>query len=64
MLLAVNIVSVNLSANLVFLIKGVRPRTWIEKRQAQQSVRWVGLFWTVALVMLLLAVYLRNLVGA
>jgi uncharacterized hydrophobic protein (TIGR00341 family) len=64
LLLAVNIVSVNLSANLVFLIKGVRPRTWIEKRQAQQSVRWVGLFWTVALVMLLLAVYLRNLVGA
>ncbi len=60
LLLAVNIVSVNLSANLVFLLKGVKPRTWIEKRQAQQSAAWVGLFWGVALLVVLLAVYLRN----
>jgi len=63
LLLAVNIVSVNLSATLVFLIKGVRPRTWIEKRQAQQSAVWIGLFWTMSLAMLSLAVYLRNWVG-
>jgi len=64
LLLAVNIVSVNLSANLVFLLKGVRPRTWLEKRQARQSLIWIGLFWTVALLVLSLAVYLRNLLGA
>jgi uncharacterized hydrophobic protein (TIGR00341 family) len=60
LLLAVNIVCVNLSATLVFLFKGVRPRTWIEKRKAQQSAAWIGLFWTAALVMLSLAVYLRD----
>jgi uncharacterized hydrophobic protein (TIGR00341 family) len=64
LLLAVNIVSVNLSATLVFLFKGVRPRTWLEKRKAQQSAAWIGLFWTAALAMLSLAVYLRNLAQA
>jgi len=60
LLLAVNIVCVNLSATLVFLFKGIRPRTWIEKRQAQQSVAWAALFWTAVLLMLSLAVYLRD----
>jgi len=64
LLLAVNIVSVNLSATLVFLFKGIRPRTWIEKRQAQQSVAWAALFWTAVLLMLSLAVYLRDWVQA
>ena len=36
-LLAVNIVCVNLSAQIVFLSKGIKPRTWIERRAAQQS---------------------------
>ena len=60
LLLAVNIVSVNLSANLVFLFKGVRPRTWLEKNKARQSSVLVGLFWMVVLVMLSVMVYLRN----
>ncbi len=60
LLLAVNVVSVNLSATLVFLFKGLRPRTWIEKRKARQSVLWMGLFWAVALAMLSLAMYLRD----
>ena len=38
-LLAVNIVSVNLSAVVVFLAGGVRPRTWLERRDVRQSVR-------------------------
>jgi uncharacterized hydrophobic protein (TIGR00341 family) len=60
LLLAVNIVSVNLSANLVFLFKGVRPRTWLEKNKARQSSVLVGLFWVIVLVMLTVTVYLRN----
>jgi uncharacterized membrane protein len=59
LLLAVNIVCVNVSANLVFLFKGVRPRTWLEKRQASQSVVWIGLFWAIVLAVLLFAVNLR-----
>lgn len=63
LLLAVNIVSVNVAANLVFLIKGVRPRTWIEKRKARQSVVWLGLFWIVSLAVLVGAVYMRQFVA-
>ncbi|MGI9321905.1 MAG: TIGR00341 family protein [Thiogranum sp.] len=59
LLLAVNIVCVNISANLVFLFKGVRPRTWLEKRNARQSVVWIVLFWMIALAVVLFAVYLR-----
>lgn len=64
LLLAVNIVCVNLSANLVFLVKGVRPRTWLEKRKAKQSAVWIGLFWSVTLAVLLVALYVRHLVDA
>ena len=39
LLLAVNIVSVNLAANMVFLVQGIRPRTWWERQGASQSVR-------------------------
>jgi len=37
----------------------VRPRTWLEKRKARQSVVWIGLFWAIALAVLLFAVGLR-----
>jgi len=56
LLLAANVVCVNLSANLVFLVKGVRPRTWLEKRKARQSAVWIVLFWLIALGVLLAAV--------
>ena len=38
-LLAVNVVCVNLSAQLVFLSKGIKPRTWLQRRAANQSTR-------------------------
>ncbi|HFD80075.1 MAG TPA: TIGR00341 family protein [Gammaproteobacteria bacterium] len=60
LLLAVNIVCVNLAANLVFLFKGVRPRTWLEKRKARQSMVWTGLLWLISLLVLLIAVYARH----
>jgi hypothetical protein len=43
----------------VFLFKGVRPRTWLEKRNARQSVVWMGLFWAIELTVVLFAVNLR-----
>jgi len=53
LLLAVNIVSVNLAAKLVFLVKGVRPRTWLEQKKAKQSM-WLYVFiWVVTLVILI-----------
>lgn len=53
LLLAVNIVSVNLAAKLVFLLKGVRPRTWLEQKKAKQSMWLYVVIWLVTLVMLI-----------
>ncbi|MDH5370460.1 MAG: TIGR00341 family protein, partial [Gammaproteobacteria bacterium] len=38
LLLAVNIVCVNLASNIAFLFKGVKPRTWYERKKAKQSI--------------------------
>lgn len=53
LLLCVNIVCVILSAKLVFLARGVRPRTWYEKRQARQSSLIAISIWALLLVLLL-----------
>lgn len=60
LLLAVNVVCINLSAKLMFLFKGVAPRTWLEKRKARQSVAIYILIWIVTLIILLFAIYLRH----
>lgn len=54
-LLAVNIVCVNLSAQLVFFAKGIKPRTWIERRAAQELTR-IGLMISGVLLAVLIAV--------
>ncbi len=54
-LLAVNIVCVNLAAQLVFFSKGIKPRTWIERRAAQQSIK-IGLAIACGLLAVLVAV--------
>lgn len=59
LLLAVNIVSVNLSAKLVFLAKGVQPRTWIEKTKAKHAMRIYITVWLLTLVVLIVAIYSR-----
>ena len=38
LLLGVNIVSVNLAAKVVFWFRGVKPRSWLEKRKAKQGL--------------------------
>ena len=60
LLLAVNVVCVNLSAKLMFLFKGVKPRTWLEKRKARQSVSIYILIWVVTLGILLAAITIRD----
>lgn len=45
LLLAVNVVCVLLAAKLVFLSRGVKPRTWLERTKAKQSqVLYIGLW--------------------
>ncbi|RCX26492.1 TIGR00341 family protein [Thioalbus denitrificans] len=60
LLLLANVVCVNLAAKLVLLAKHVRPRTWLEKRKAQQSMRSYLLLWAVSLGLLILVILLRE----
>jgi uncharacterized hydrophobic protein (TIGR00341 family) len=60
LLLAVNVVCINLAAKLMFLLKGVRPRTWLEKRKARQSLTLYFLIWIVTLLILLIAILARQ----
>ena len=62
LLLAVNVVCVNLSASLVFVLKGIRPRTWLEKSKARQSIAWIILFWLMTLIVLAMVVAVRTVV--
>ena len=59
LLLAANIVCVNLAAKMVFLSRGVKPRTWLEKRKAKQSMITYIAFWLLSLIVLLVAIYYR-----
>lgn len=60
LMLAVNIVCVLLAAKVVFLVRGVRPRRWLERTKATQSTAlYIGL-WAVLLVMLIGAILFRG----
>ena len=56
LLLGVNLASVNLSGQLVFLLRGVRPRTWVEKEAAHQSTMVRIALWASSLAILGLVV--------
>ena len=60
LLLVVNIVCVNFAAKLVFLVKGIHPRTWWEKQKARQSMLTYLVIWAVSLVILIGLIYLRR----
>ena len=53
LLLAVNIVCVNLSAKLVFIFKGIKPRTWLSSEKARESSTVYILIWLVSLAILI-----------
>ena len=52
LLLAINVVAVNLAALLVYFFKGVRPRTWLERRSAKRSVYVNAGVWLVMIALL------------
>ena len=60
LLLLVNVVCVIVSAKIVFLAKGVQPRTWYERARARQSVVLHGAIWGLLLLLLLLIVFARH----
>ncbi|MEE2566691.1 TIGR00341 family protein [Hyphobacterium marinum] len=52
LLLAINVVSVLLAALFIFRVKGVRPRTWLERRSAKRSVFINYGVWAVCILVL------------
>nr|AMK59047.1 hypothetical protein Paes_1618 [uncultured bacterium UPO36] len=60
LLLAVNLVCVNLACNVVFLLKGVFPRSWFEQQRARRATLIYALMWIVTLLVLMLLIYLRQ----
>ncbi|MGA7181070.1 MAG: TIGR00341 family protein [Thiobacillaceae bacterium] len=60
LLLAVNIVCVNLSAKVVFLAKGIHPRTWWEKKKAKRAMAIYLLIWAASLALLVAVIYMRG----
>lgn len=52
LLLAVNVVCVNLSAQVIFRAKGIRPRTWFDAERAKRSSRINLAIWTILLAIL------------
>lgn len=59
LLLCVNIVCVNLAIKIVFFIKGIRPRTWWEKKQAKHAMTLYIIGWVVSLAILIVIIYAR-----
>ncbi|MEJ2383605.1 MAG: TIGR00341 family protein [Xanthomonadales bacterium] len=64
LLLAINIVCVNLSCKVVFLFKRIRPRVWWEKEKARRGMRNSVIAWVVSLGLLIGMIYLRQLLAA
>jgi uncharacterized hydrophobic protein (TIGR00341 family) len=60
LLLAVNIVSVNLAAKIVLLVRGVKPRSWLEKQKANQSMVTYMVIWAISLIILLVVIFIRK----
>ncbi|MEP6341996.1 MAG: TIGR00341 family protein [Maricaulaceae bacterium] len=54
LLLGLNVVCAILSAQLVFVWKGIRPRTWFSQRKAARAVKVNAVLWAVLLVALAL----------
>lgn len=61
LLLFVNIVCINLSCKVVFLVKGIAPRGWLRKEKASRASLVYIFVWLVTLALLMLAIYARKL---
>ena len=60
MLLTANIACVNLAAQLVFLLKGIRPRTWSERKSARRAVTVNIVTWIALIAVLVGVIALRQ----
>jgi len=64
LLLAVNVVCVLLAAKVVFLARGVKPRTWLESTRTKQSSALYLILWVVLLAGLIGIILVRGSIGS
>ncbi len=60
MLLIANIACVNLAAQVVFLVKGIKPRTWSERQSARRAVTVNIVTWIALIAVLVGVIALRQ----
>lgn len=60
LLLIANVVCVNLATKVVFMMKGISPRTWWQKEKARRAMTIYILVWLTGLVILAIVIYLRG----
>lgn len=59
-LLAANVICVNLAAQMVFLARGMRPHTWLQRENANQSAALSIVVWLVLLAGVVVLLWLRT----
>lgn len=60
LLLAINIVCINLATKIVFVLKGIRPRVWLEKEKAKKAMTVYIVGWLLTLSVLMALLYFRG----
>ncbi len=60
LMLAMNVISINISTKVVFTLKGIRPRTWYQRKKSKQSLKISGIFWGILLLILMILIYLSH----
>lgn len=58
-LLCLNVICVNIASQVVFFVRGVRPRTWLEQRAAKRSRRVNMLVWGGLLIAIIAIITFR-----
>lgn len=59
LLLAANIICISIAAQLVFLLRGIRPRTYYMRKKSEQSIKYNMLFWGGFLLIIIALIIIR-----
>ena len=57
LLLAANVICVNLSAVVTFVAQGIRPRRWWEADRARRATRFALIIWSTLLLALVAVIF-------
>lgn len=60
LLLATNIVCINLAALAIFRLKGIKPRTWYEEKKAAKASRLNAAIWIFILILLIVLIWVKS----